>query len=109
MVGACVGVSSFSGFSLRTKAGNVSVQPDIFEVPLGCLHLCGVALSHVVHGKHGFLTELSVVIKVDLSVKANHWRDVEMTKAGLGIKTAAEDASEKDKDGRRGKREKMKD
>lgn len=88
----CAGMTSVTGFSLRTKAGDVSVQSDIFEVPLGCLHLCGVALRHVIHGKHGFLTELSVVVKVDLSIKANHWRDGEMTKAELGIKTAAEDA-----------------
>lgn len=72
----CAGMSSVL-FSFHTKAGYVSVQSDIFEVPLGCLHLCGVALSHVVHGKHSFLTELSVVIKVDFSIKANHWKDGE--------------------------------
>lgn len=57
---------------LHTKAGDVSVQSDIFQVPLSCLHLQGVTLSHVVHGKHGFLTELGVVIEVDFSIKANH-------------------------------------
>lgn len=66
-------MSSVTGLCIRTKAGNVSIQSDIFEVPLGCLHLCGVALSHVVHGKHGFLTEFGVVVKVDLGIKANHW------------------------------------
>lgn len=65
-------------FSLHTKAGNVSIQSDIFEVPLSCLHLCGVALSHVVHGKHGFLTELCIIVEVDLGIEANHWIDGEM-------------------------------
>lgn len=78
----CVGAGMRfeTGFCVRTKAGNVPIQSDIFEVPLGCLHLCGVALSHVVHGEHSLLTELSIVIKVDLSIKANHWRDEKMTK-----------------------------
>ncbi len=88
----CAEISSVTGFCFRTKAGNVSIQADIFEVPLGCLHLCGVALSHVVHGEHGFLTELGVVVKVDLSIKANHWQKGEMTKTELGIKTATEQA-----------------
>jgi len=66
-------MSSVTGLCFYTKAGYVSIQSNIFEVPLGCLHLCGVALDHVIHGKHGFLTELSVVIKIDLSIKANHW------------------------------------
>lgn len=78
MVGVyvCAGMTAVP-FSLHTKAGNVSIHSNIFEVPLCCLHLCGVALSHVVHGKHVFLTELSVVVKVDFSVKTNHWEDGE--------------------------------
>lgn len=88
----CAGMSSISGFCFHTKAGNISVQSDIFEVPLGCLHLCGVALSHVVHGEHGFLTELGVVVEVDLCIKANHWKDEATTKTELGMKTAAEEA-----------------
>lgn len=87
----CAGMSSATGFCFHTKAGNISVQSDIFEVPLGCLCLCRVTLSHVVHGKHSFLTELSIVVKVDLSIKANHWRNEEMTKIKLGIKTATEE------------------
>lgn len=60
-------------FCFHTKAGNVPVQSNIFEIPLGCMHLRGVALSHVVHGKDSLLTELSIVVKVDLRIKANHW------------------------------------
>lgn len=73
----------------HTKTCNVSIQSNIFEVPLGCLHLRGVALRHVVHGEHGLLTELSIVIKVDLGIKANHWgkdmKNGKTTKKGLGI------------------------
>lgn len=84
----------------HTEAGDVSVQSDIFEVPLGCLHLRRVALRHVVHGEHRLLTELGVVIKVDLGIKANHWgketeerRETKKTK-GLGLKAAGKEARE---------------
>lgn len=62
----------------RTKAGDVPVEADVLEVPLSCLHLQGVALGHVVHGKHVFLTELCVVVEIDFGIKANHcggWKD----------------------------------
>ena len=64
----CVRASSCD----RTETGDVSVQSDVFQVPLGRLRLGGVALRHVVHGKHRLLTELCVVVKVDFGVEANH-------------------------------------
>lgn len=57
---------------LRTKAGDVSVEADVLQVPLSRLSLQGVTLAHVVHSEHGFLTELGVVVEIDLGVKANH-------------------------------------
>lgn len=57
---------------LRTKAGDVSVEADVLQVPLSRLGLQGVALAHVVHGEHRFLTELGVVVEIDFGVKANH-------------------------------------
>lgn len=60
----------FSG--KRTKAGDVPVQSDVLQVPLGSLRLGGVGLRHVVHGEHRLLTELCVVVKVDFGVEANH-------------------------------------
>lgn len=75
MGGVCASrcVRSDGEIRFLTKAGNVPIQSDIFKVPLCCSHLRGVGLRHVIHGKHVFLTELSVVIKVDLSIKANHY------------------------------------
>ena len=58
--------------AILTKTGNVSIQPNIFEAPLCCLRLRGVGLAHVIHGKHVFLAELGVVVKVDLRIEANH-------------------------------------
>lgn len=55
----------------QTETGYVSIQPDVLEVEFGRLGLRGVALSGVVHGKHSFLSELSVVVKVDFGIKAN--------------------------------------
>lgn len=85
-------MSSVIAFCFRTKAGDVSIQSDIFEVPLGSLHLRGVALTHVVHGKHTFLSELGIVVKADLGIKANHWRKEDKTKAELGENIAAGEA-----------------
>lgn len=80
---ACVRVCAEAS-CVHTEAGDVSVQSDVFEVPLGRLRLRGVTLRHVVHGEHGSLAELGVVVKVDLGIKANHWRDGETTKGRVG-------------------------
>lgn len=67
----------FSSWGFHTKAGDVSIQPDVFEVPLGRRRLGGVALRLVVHGEHRLLAELGVVVEADLRVEANHWRKEE--------------------------------
>lgn len=84
---------------VRTKAGDVSIQSDVFQVPFGCFHLRGVALSHVVHREHGLLTELGIVVKADLGIKADHWGKVkeeeedEKDRVG-GIETASGEEDE---------------
>jgi len=78
-------VCVFSSWGFHTKAGDVSVQPDVFEVPLGRRRLRGVALRLVVHGEHRLLAELGVVVEADLRVEANHWRKEEEETRGTGL------------------------
>ncbi|RUS82655.1 hypothetical protein EGW08_009558, partial [Elysia chlorotica] len=51
---------------------NVSIHTDVVEIVFGGFHLTRVTFSHVVHGKHWFLSELSIVIKVDFGVKTHN-------------------------------------
>jgi hypothetical protein len=55
-----------------TKASNVAIHANVIEVELRCLLFSGVRLGHIIHGKDFLLTELCVVVKVDLRVKAYH-------------------------------------
>ncbi len=55
-----------------TETADVSGHPNVVEVPLGCLHLARIALTHVLQGKDLLLAKRRIVVKVNLGVETNH-------------------------------------